>query len=104
MAAVLRVWQCLPVSAVRTPKLAITAPIFRVKAKAKLQSSVYDMKAYGGAEVYHQSFLISALDGVISFTVWPFYFRYPLHGRLGWPEPGLAVFVEEKNLSPLLEI
>ena len=35
---------------------------------------------------------------------WPFYLRYPLHGRLGWPEPDLGVFVEEKNLSPLLEI
>ena len=104
MAAVLRVWQCLPVSAVRIPKLAITASIFRVKAKAKLQSSVYDMEAYGEAEVYLQSFLTLALDGVVSFTVWLFYLRYPLHGRLGWPEPDLGVFVEEKNLSPLLEI
>jgi len=41
------------------------------------------MKTYWGVEVQLYAFLTSALDGGVSFTLWPLYTRHRLDRRLG---------------------
>jgi hypothetical protein len=44
------------------------------------------MKTYAGVDAQIHVFFISVLvRGVVSFTLWSFYTRYPLDGRLAVP-------------------